>query len=189
MNTLLEWLEGGDLRSDGVSSQAAETVLKTESLISDLAAGLSHADDVVRGRTMDALEKIARSRPDLVLAYLPTILDLAKNDQVMMVRMHAAMIFGHLAVYAEIIPEVLPVLLGLLEDKSTFTKSWAITSLCIIARKYPQYHQKITAKVISLEHDPSTAIRTRVRYAMEILTDQSKPFPKGWVKSEKLGFQ
>jgi len=186
MNTILEWLEGGDLRSDGAASQAAEAVLKKEQLIDDLAEGLMHPGDVVRGRTMDALEKIACSKPELVLKYLPQILDLLKKDQVMMVRMHAAMILGHLAVFAEIIPQVTPVLLYLLDDPSTFTKSWAIVSLCIIARKYPDYHQEILTKVTELRDDSSAAIRTRVRNALEILMNDRLPFPKGWIKSEKL---
>jgi len=186
MNTILEWLEGGDLRSDGAASQAAEAVLKKEQLIDDLAEGLIHPEDVVRGRTMDALEKISRSKPELVLKYLPQILDLLKKDQVMMVRMHAAMILGHLAVFAEIIPQVTPVLLYLLDNPSTFTKSWAIVSLCIIARKYPEHHHEILVKIANLRNDPSPAIRTRVRNALEILTNDRLPFSNGWIKSEKF---
>jgi hypothetical protein len=187
MNDLLAWLGGGDLRSDGAAGQAAEAVLKNEGLMPDLAEGLSSADEVVRGRTMDAFEKVARKRPDLVLPYLPTILKLLDTEKTLLARMHAAMLFGHLAVYKDVIPKVLPVLLSMLAEAPVFTQSWAITSLCIIARKYPQHHAQIAARINGLRDDPSAALRTRVRYAMEILTDSRKPFPKGWVKSEKLG--
>ena len=186
MNTILEWLGGGDLRSDGAANQAAEAVLQKEELILDLAEGLSHPDEIIRGRSMDALEKIARSRPDLVRGLLPEILALLERDRGLMVRMHAAMLFGHLAVYPEVIPQVLPILLAMLKHEKTFTRSWAITSLCIIVRKFPQHQQEITQAIAPLENDDSTAIRTRVRYAMEILTNEDRPFPKGWIKSEDL---
>jgi len=174
------------LRSDGAAGQAAEAVLTHERLMPDLAEGLASADEVVRGRMMDAFEKVARKRPDLVLPYLPAILRLLKTEKTMLARMHTAMLFGHLAVYGEVIPQVLPVLLDMLDDAAVFTRSWAITSLCIIARKEPRYHAQISARIHGLRDDPSAALRTRVRYAMEILGDSRKPFPRGWVKSEKL---
>ena len=105
----------------------------------------------------------------------------------MLARMHAAMLFGHLALYEEVIPKTLPVLVKILDEESVFTQSWAITSLCIIARKYPQYHVQIAVRVNQLRDDSSAALRTRVRYALEVLSDNRKPFPKGWVKSTKLG--
>ena len=79
MNTILEWLEGGDLRSDGAANQAAEVVLKNDVLINDLIEGLRHPDDIVRGRTMDALEKVARKRPDLLRPFMTDILALVAN--------------------------------------------------------------------------------------------------------------
>jgi hypothetical protein len=189
MNTLLAWLQGGDLRSDGAASQAAEAVLQEEGLIKDLMEGLDQADDVVRGRTMDALEKVARSRPDLIYPYFPGILMKVKPDQVMMVRMHAVMLYGHMAVYEDCAHQAVPQLLEMLDDRETFSRSWAIASLCIIARKYPQYHAEITNRIAALTTDSSAAIRTRVRKAMEILANADKPFPKGWIKSEKIRFK
>ncbi len=176
----------GDLRSDGAASQAATAVLRNEQLMADLAEGLAHTDAVVRGRTIDAFEKVARSRPDLVRPYLVDILQLLGNEKTMLARMHAAMLFGHLTVYAEVIPQVLPILLDMLDEPTAFTKSWAITSLCIIARKEPRFLQEISNRIVQLSNDPSAAIRTRVRYAMEILADARKSFPKSWIKSAQL---
>jgi len=186
MNTILDWLSGGDLRSDGATDQAAETVLQHPELIDDLIEGLDSIDDVVRGRTADTLEKVSRKRPDMVIKYLPKMLSLLKEDAVPMVRMHLAMMLGHLAGYTEHAGTIVPELLRTLDDARVFTKSWVIVSLCIYARKYPRYHKEITQRIATLSSDPSTAIRTRVRYAMEILSDEKSPFPKGWVKSERV---
>jgi hypothetical protein len=188
MNTILEWLEGGDQRSDGAASQAADAVLENKQLMPNLAEGLDHPDDLIRGRTMDAFEKIARSRPEWVLAYFPKILELLQKDTVMMVKMHAAMTLGHLAVFKETIPLAAPALLDELDDPSVFTKSWVIVSLCIIARKYPNWHAEILTRIHVLRNDPSVAIRSRVRNALEILMNERLPLPRGWIKSEKIDF-
>jgi hypothetical protein len=165
MNTILDWLSGGDLRSDGAADQAAKVVLQHPALIGDLVAGLDSPDAVIRGRTADALEKIARSCPDLTIRQLPLLLSLLKKEYV---------------------DTIIPALLQALDETRVFTKSWAIVSLCIYARKYPRYWEEIAKKIAELSNDPSKAIQTKVRYAMEILSNDEVPFPKGWVKSERV---
>ncbi|MCK5314871.1 MAG: hypothetical protein KAJ53_07100, partial [Anaerolineales bacterium] len=80
MNQVLAWLSGGDIRSDGVSSDVAQLVLKNENLYSELLEGIWVDDDLVRGRTADALEKIARSRPDLLIEDLPVLMQVGQED-------------------------------------------------------------------------------------------------------------
>ncbi len=186
MNTILDWLSGGDLRSDGAADQAAEAVLQHPALIGDLVAGLDNPDAVIRERTADVLEKITRLRPDLTIGQLPLLLSLLKKDTVPMVRMHLAMMLGHFAGYTEYAGTIISALLKVLYDERVFTKSWAIVSLCIYARKYPRYRGEIAKKITELSTDTSKAIQTKVRYAMEILSDDETPFPKGWVKSERV---
>jgi HEAT repeat protein len=186
MNQILTWLSGGDLRSDGMANEAARFVLENPQILDDLAAGLSEEDDAIRGRTADALEKVARERPDLLIDHLHQMMDLARNEQVPVVKMHLAMIFGHLAVYEEVVEDLISVLYDLLEDESVFTRSWAIASLCIIGRKYPADSQRILNRLSQLQGDPSVAIRSRTSKALSILTNPEKKFPKGWIKSEHL---
>ena len=45
----------------------------------------------------------------------------------------------------------------------------------------------IVEKVAPLQKDGSIAIRSRVRKALAILTDENVPFPTGWIKSNYLG--
>lgn len=186
MNQILTWLSGGDLRSDGMANEAAQFVLENPQILDDLIVGLNEPDDVIRGRTADALEKIARERPDLMVDHLQQMMDLAKTEQVPVVKMHLAMLFGHLAVYQEVVEDLISVLYDLLEDESVFTKSWAIASLCIIGRKYPVESQRILNRLSQLQSDPSVAIRSRTSKALDILTNPKKKFPKGWIKSEHL---
>lgn len=186
MNQILKWLSGGDLRSDGMSNEAAEFVLATPELFDELLEGLDETDDVIRGRTADALEKVSRSRPDLIVEHLEKLIRLSRADHLAMVKMHIAMIFGHLAGYEAHIDEIAPALLDLLQDESVFVKSWAIVSLCIIGRLYPGERGEILMRIAQLESHDSAAIRTKVRYAMNLLTNEGAAFPKGWIKSEHL---
>jgi len=186
MGDILEWLKGKDLRSDGSANQAAEAVLQQPVLLEDLIDGLNSEEVVVRGRACDALEKMTRERPDLTIAFLPLLLDTLRKDRLMMVRMHLAMALGHLALYPESVPRTLPALLELLEDSAVFTRSWAIVSLCIIARLYPRHRGEIIQHIEAYKDDTSIAIRSKVRNAMEVLTDENTPFPNGWVKSHHL---
>ena len=186
MNQILTWLSGSDLRSDGMANEAAQFVLDNPLVIEDLFSGLSEPDDVIRGRTADALEKISRERPDLLIDHLQEMVDLAMTDPVPMVKMHLAMIFGHLAVYQDSLEQLIPALFDLLADESVFTRSWAIVSLCIFGRKYPQECQRIVNRLSQLQGDNSAAIRSRIKNALIILTEPNAQFPKGWIKSKQL---
>jgi hypothetical protein len=187
MNQILDWLSGGDLRSDGLANEAAQAVLQNPMLFDDLFQGLFGDEDVIRGRTADALEKVARSRADLIVAHLPALREISQRDPVPMVKMHLAMIFGHLALYPEHIEGLQASLLDLLDDESVFTKSWAIVSLCIIGRIYPEQSEAIIRSIAPLQRENSAAIRSKVRNALTILSDPGAPFPSGWVKSENIG--
>jgi hypothetical protein len=186
MNQILTWLSGGDLRSDGMANEAAKFVIDNPQIFEDLYLGLFEVDDVIRGRTADALEKVARERPDLLIEHLPELVNLSATDHVSMVKMHLAMIFGHLAIYPGSVGQLTLALFDLLEDESVFTKSWAIASLCIIGRKYPQECQELVNRLSQLQGDHSIAIRSRVQKALIILTEPHSQFPMGWIKSEHL---
>jgi hypothetical protein len=186
MNPILDWLSGGDLRSDGMANEVADLVLKNPGLFDEVIMGLDETNDVIRGRTTDALEKIARVKPDLLVEHLPKLLQVTTEDTVPMVKMHLAMILGHLALYKEHAESLTECLLNLLEDDSVFTRSWAIVSLCIFARKYPHLQPQIVDCIAAYGRDNSIAIRTRVQKALELLTNEGAPFPKGWIKSVHL---
>ncbi len=185
-NQILTWLSGGDVRSDGMANEAAQVVLENPKIFGDLLAGLSESDKVIRARTADTLEKVARERPDLLIRHLQQMIDLAETEKVPAVKMHLAMIFGHLAVFEDSIEQLISVLYTLLEDESVFTKSWAIASLCIIGRKYPGENQRMLNRLSQLQNDPSVAIRSRTAKAIALLTNPEKQFPQGWIKSVHL---
>jgi hypothetical protein len=186
MNQLLLWLSEGDLRSDGLANEVAGIVIRQPTLIGDLIEGLDHPDEAVRGHTSDALEKIGRVQPDLLREYLPRLLACLQTDPVPMVKMHLAMICGHLAMDAASAEEMISVLLPLLHEESVYASSWAIVSLCIFARKYPESRDRILKAILALQGHEKAAVRSRIKKAIALLVDDRLPFPAGWVKSRHL---
>jgi HEAT repeat protein len=186
MNQLLQWLTGGDLRSDGSANEVADLVCTNPPLLNDLLMGLHQADDVVRARTTHALERISRSKPEMLVGHLAKLEQIAHSDQVPTVRWHIAMLLGNMAALRKLASPVGSVLLEMLADPSVFVKSWVISSLCIVGRKYPTQREQIIQGLIPLQKNHSPAVRSRASKATQLLLNDNLPMPAGWVKSSRL---
>lgn len=180
------WLSQGDLRSDGEANEVANLVNHRPDLLPDLIDALTSADGPTRGHATDALEKVARVHPQEIAPHLPMLLRTAMRDDVGMVRWHVAMILGHTAMLPETIAEAEAALLQWLGDRNALVRSWAITSLCIIGRLYPDRTPALVGAVSRLSGDRSTSVAKRAQKAVEVMTVPSLPFPKGWIKSEHI---
>jgi hypothetical protein len=186
MNDLLRLLSGGDLRSDGHADQVAEIVLENPGSFDDLFEGIDEQQDLIRGRAAHSLEKVSHTNPELFLPRIEQLLEAARYENLPMARWHYAMIFANLAVFPDQVDRFVRVLFEMLDDKSVFVKSWAISGLTIYARFYPEYSERISSSIESHKDGKSIAIRSKVRNSMECLLDPNLPLPKGWVKSERL---
>ncbi len=182
---LLSILTGGDLRSDGRSDEVVEKVLADPSLLPDLIEGLSVEDDVVRGRTADALEKVARVHYRLFLPYLPLLLRKAKEDEVYMVRFHLAMLFGYVEVEGKMKERIVDTLFDLLNDDSVFVQSWSIVSLTIIGMNDLLYRARVFEKIKPLLDSNSIAVRRKAENAIAVLNGRQS-LPKGWSKKREV---
>jgi len=182
MNKVLRMLQGGSLLSDGRASQAADLVLASPRLFGRLTEGLQSSDDVIRGRTAHALERISRARPDLVAPLLKQLVPMARRDRVAMVRWHLAMIFGNLPNTQN---SMLSTLLHMLNDRSVFVASWAIVSLAVLGRRHKSHRRRIAAKLRPFQKSNSIALRTKAAKALSTLNDEAVPLPPGWIKSKE----
>jgi HEAT repeat protein len=187
MATLIHWLSEGDLTTDGRANEVVELVVSNPELFPDLVVALNSPDPAVRGHAADALEKVIRSTPEWALECLPELRRTAVSDPVAMVRWHLAMVLGHLAGFAETLDASTRTLERLLRDPSAIVRSWALTSLCIIARRSTGRLVRITRLISGLTGDPSAAVRKRARRAVEVLTHPGQPLPRGWAKGKGLG--
>lgn len=182
MAQLLDWLAEGDLRSDGLANEVVVVVLQSPELLEEVIAGLDVENDAVRGHAADALEKVGRQRPDLFIDHLERLMLAAQRDRVPMVRWHLAMLLGHMVSVLDQPGGIPSLLLKMLDDRSVFVRSWVITSLCIVSRRFPGETGPIIEKIEPLTRDSSIAIRTRATKALDLLVDARRPFPSGWIK-------
>ena len=185
MNIVLDMLSGGDLRSDGEANEVVRQVLAHPQLLELLLEGLGSPDNVVRGRTADALEKVSRSRPGLLMPHSSQLMRQAMDDGVAMVRWHLAMILGTLAALGHRADPILAVLAELLGDRSAFVRSWAIASLAIIGCRHPHLKGEIIPHIGALRSDGKIAVRTRAAKALAALEGRAD-MPAGWVKCPAL---
>jgi HEAT repeat protein len=186
MNSFTRILSTGDLRSDGFANEVARIVSEHPAHLPDLMEALVSADPSVRGHAADALEKVSRSCPSEVAVFLPSIIRLARNDNVAMVRWHLAMVLGHLSIVSQTVSEAKRTLLALLTDGSPFVRSWAITSLCIIAKNSPGHADSIIHRIAPLSSDSSAAVAKRAHTDLRVLSNPESPLPKTWVKSPHI---
>jgi HEAT repeat protein len=156
-------------------------VLADTSLVPELIKGLSVEDDVVRGRTADALEKVGRIHYRLFSPYLPLLLQKAREDEVYMVIFHLAMLFVYVEVEGEMKKNIVDTLSYLLNDDSVFVQSWSIVSLTIIGMNNINFRVGIIEKIKTLLISSSIAVRRKAENAIAVL-EWKQPLPKGWYK-------
>ncbi len=182
INPLKRWLAEGDLSSDGRANDVVEVVIEDPSKFEDLVALLDDEDQVVKGHAADALENVAREKPEFFLPYMHVLLTAAIENSLPMVQWHLAMVFGHLALFSEVNNLTVPALIKLLEEENVLTKVWAVTSLCIVGKLYPQYQADIVGHLVTLENVPQPSLSKRIKKGLKILLEEM-PFPERWVKS------
>ena len=178
---LLSILKGGDLRSDGRANEVASMILDDPSLIPEAVKGLSVSDPVIRGRTADVLEKVARIHYEKFIPYLPLLLEKAVDDDVYMVRFHLAMLLGYLEVSGKERRLIVEALFTLLGDESVFVKSWSIVSLTIIGLNEEEHRESIIDHIEPLLNSDSKAVKRKAENSLAMLHSR-KEIPTGWIK-------
>ncbi len=179
---LIDWLAVGDLRSDGFSPQVAALVIENPELLPDLLEALAGGEDIVRGHAADALERVSRLHPAWVSSHLDPLLSQATGDPLPMVRWHLAMLLGNLGISGVDDQRISLVLIDLLDDRSSFVKSWAISSLCLVGRQVPESRALALESIASLQQDASIAVRHRALKAVDLLMNPHLEPPAGWSK-------
>lgn len=181
MDDFTRWLAEGDLTSDGRADEIVAIVLKSPGFIKDLVAGLGSDNSVIRGNAADAVEKIGREAPELLLPFMHRLLQAAQEDPLDKVQWHLAMLFGYMALFEELIDPIFAALTHDLDQGGGFTKSWAMTSLCIIACLYPDYQACVVGAVSKYKTSSMPSVRSRAEKVLETLLE-GQPVPENWVK-------
>ena len=160
---ILRKLEGGDRRSIGRSNEVVAEVLAERKLFSDLFAGLSFDDPVVRARAADAVEKISAIHPEYLPPYRATLVgELARCEQ-KEVRWHVAQMLPRLRWNARERQEVCDILTGYLCDSSSIVKTFAMQALADLTTQAPDLRPAVLRQLKKLTVRGTPAMRARGR--------------------------
>ena len=165
-------LKGGDRRSIGKADQVARAVAKNPKLFPELISGLLDADQLIRMRAADAVEKITRDQPKLLQPWKRLILDSASTIQDKEFRWHAAQLLPRLALTPAEQTEALDILHHYLTDKSSIVKTFAMQALVDIAIQTPdnaELRAQITPLIERLTRTGTPAMKARGRKLLKFL--------------------
>ncbi|NWF68385.1 MAG: hypothetical protein HXY40_04810 [Chloroflexi bacterium] len=96
MEAIEQALSGGDRRSLGRTEEVIAWVLADSGRLPELFACLFSADEIVRMRAGDALEKVCRQHPDWLLPYRQRLLTAVAAIQQPSVQWHLAQMLGEI---------------------------------------------------------------------------------------------
>ncbi len=161
MHSVLRKLVSGDLRQKGKSEAVVAEVLKKPVLFGALMDGLRESDPALRMRVADAVEKISRTRPDLLQPYKRDfILNIAETEQ-KEVRWHLAQLLPRLLLTARERAQVFGRLVEWLDDESRIVKTFAMQGLADLAAQDRSYQPRVLAIVRDLMASGIPAVQSR----------------------------
>lgn len=96
MKKILKQLTGGDFRSIGASNKVVQAVLSNPKLFASVFPGFFEADPLVRMRAADAVEKITKTRPELLRRFKKPLLDRVAMSKQQEVQWHVAQMLPRL---------------------------------------------------------------------------------------------
>ncbi len=160
---ILRKLEGGDRRSIGRSNEVVAGVLAERKLFSNLFAGLSFDDPIVRARAADAVEKISAIHPECLRPYRARLVgELARCEQ-KEVRWHIAQMLPRLRWNVRERQEVCDILTDYLCDSSSIVKTFAMQALADLTTQAPELRPAVLRQLKKLTVRGTPAMRARGR--------------------------
>jgi len=171
MNSILEKLSGGDLRSIGRSEEVAQEIVDNPALFAQVFVGLFHSDPRIRMRVADALEKASAQNPELLLPHKQALIEQAALIPQQEVQWHVAQMFAYLDLCAEEQQRVIQILYGYLDTSaSNIVRVNVLQTLAHIARDSASLRQDIIATIQAEVMRGSPAVVTRGKKLLAQLT-------------------
>jgi hypothetical protein len=167
VHPILKKLSGGDRRSIGRSNQVVTEVLanpgRARQLFRILVNALTSADQVLRMRASDAIEKITAHRPELLQPFNRDLLVLAGSSNQKEVRWHLALLVPRLKLRPNEAAAAVEILVDYLRDKSSIVKTFAMQALADLASNDQKLKSQIRPLLEELTQIGTPAMRARGR--------------------------
>lgn len=161
--TILDVLKGGDRRSIGRSNQVVKLVRQSPTLFPTLIDGMHHADELVRMRTADAVEKLTVTNPQWLQPFKRRLMRLAAQAEQQELRWHLAQLLPRLKLLRQDRKMVVAILRRYLKDESQIVKTFAMQGLADLAMQDPRLRTPIRRVISSLTQTGSPSMKSRGR--------------------------
>lgn len=161
---ILSTLGGGDLRSIGRSDEVSRKVLEKPELFGAVFDGMTHGDPVIRARSADAVEKITKSRPDMLAPFkkrlLTEIADISQQE----VRWHVAQMIPRLALSPNERVKVIKTLFSWVDsEKSRIVRTFSLQALADLAKDDAAIKKAVKEKLEDAVKNGAPAMIARSR--------------------------
>ena len=161
MESILEKLSGGDLRSIGRADEVVADVLADPGLFGAVFQGMFTADPVIRMRAADVVEKASALHPEWLAPYKERLIhEVALVDQ-QEVRWHAAQMLPRLDLDAVERRAVFQILLGYLQDKSSILRTFAMQAMTDVSEHDAELRAQVRGLMESLIYEGTPAMKAR----------------------------
>lgn len=159
--TILDVLKGGDRRSIGRSNQVVKIVRRQPELFPVLMDGMRHADELVRMRAADAVEKLTVTNPAWLRPFKVQLITLAASAKQQELRWHLAQVLPRLELSRKDRVMVVAVFRRYLKDQSRIVKTFAMQGLADLATQDPQLRTPIRRVISKLARTGSPSMKSR----------------------------
>jgi hypothetical protein len=161
--TLCSLLQGGDRRSLGEANHVVALILRQTRRLPELLECLWCDDAVIRMRAVDAAEKIAGQRPELLHPFKAELLGLAGETSQQEVRWHLALIIPHLILTGAERERSVALLKQFLHDRSSIVRTCALQGLAELAKTNLEFESEVVGIIEHASRTGTPAMKARVR--------------------------
>jgi len=160
-STIAERLLGGDRRTLGAADAVSAEVLRHNERFAELFEAMLHEEPVVRMRASDAVEKLTRARPDLLVPFRKRLIDEVGIIDQHEVRWHVAQMLSRVRLDPKERSRAIALLERYLEDESAIVIASAMSSLGDFAMEDWQLRRRVTPTIEKLMKGGSPAVEAR----------------------------
>jgi len=167
--SILEKLDGGDLRSIGRGDEVLADLERDPGLLEPLVKGMLHDDPRVRMRAADAVEKYSAANPGVLQPYKRLLLERIARIEQQEVRWHAAQMIPRLDLTGAERDQSVDLLVGYLHDKSRIVKTFAMQALADLAGQDERLRERVLPLLEECTRAGSPAMQSRGKKILDQL--------------------
>lgn len=169
-SSIADRLLGGDRRSLGAAEAVASDVLRHNDRFGELFDAMMHEDPVVRMRASEAVEKLTRARPDLLVPYRRRLIDQIGQIDQSEVRWHVAQMLPRIRLDVKDRSRAVALLETYLREESPYLVASAVSALGDFALEDAGLRRRIGPVIELLAKSEAPAIAARAKKVLARLS-------------------